>query len=160
MNNLSDLITDVTLLRSLAVLGVKGGAKLFGGAATSRGLSYEADALFEAGKNRAGGVVWYSTGKVFAEDVEALARQAHGAGSNRITILTGAHGSSEGVLTAERVFFETDVALRQSISNLKVIDVTKLSQWQLELVLNREGTVIFGVCNGSANSAVIKALAH
>lgn len=111
----------------------------------------EVDTLFVSAPNKSGGRVWASTAEVTQDDFAGFVAKSEG----RVTVLTGTHGTPRGGLVPERGFFEEDLnTWAGQTANVKLIDVSKLSARQMNLVLNRDGDIICGWCFSAKNSAV------
>jgi RHS repeat-associated protein len=104
--------------------------------------------IFSRTKNAAGGEVWTSTGTIVQSDFAGIVNGA--VMRNRtVNILTGAHGSPEGVITAERFFFDSDMAKFSGMDGVNVFDVTSLTPAEISAFLRGEGTTIGAFCNSA-----------
>jgi RHS repeat-associated protein len=173
---LSELFTEIGVAAGTAGLGfwaksADGAQKLArlaklvdefrtSGSAAERGIgkSLNAPNLFSV-PNQGGGRVWLSTTKISQDDFARLV--AAGQKEGRVTILTGTHGTPGGTLVPERAFFQEDLATWASQThNVKLIDVTKLTPRQMQIVINRDGRVICAWCYSEKSIAVQSALEH
>ncbi|WP_127570497.1 hypothetical protein [Paenibacillus xylaniclasticus] len=77
---------------------------------------------------------------------------------SQIPFLTGAHGTIDGTLIKEFKFFEDDLARWGNKANIKVQDITTLSESKLAELLKGQGTIDCGWCYSERSQAVLKAL--
>jgi RHS repeat-associated protein len=134
------------------------GSRVATGAA-KRGIGRSVNAPnFYSVPNQGGGRVWLSTTPVDQADFARLVTAGQREG--RVTVLTGTHGTPGGALVPERAFFQEDLATWASqTANVKLIDVTRLSPRQMQIVMNRDGRVVCGWCYSGNSTAVQSALA-
>ncbi|HEU4390025.1 MAG TPA: hypothetical protein VFV34_19645, partial [Blastocatellia bacterium] len=113
-----------------------------------------------------GGRLWLSkgliTGKTFAKFVEATRRK-----DTWVTILTATHGDRWGRIGMGELWGEAQLFLREDIAaiarnghaaKVRVLDVTRLSEKELRLVLSGGGDIYAGWCNSSLSRAINRAL--
>jgi hypothetical protein len=104
--------------------------------------------IFSKTRNAAGGEVWTSTGNIVQSDFASIVNSGVLRGRS-INILSGAHGSPSGLITAERLFLQDDVAVFGRFPGVNVFDVTALTPGEISGLLRGEGTTIGAFCNSA-----------
>jgi hypothetical protein len=99
--------------------------------------------------NAAGGEIRTATGDIVQSDFASIVNSGLMKGGP-VNILSGAHGSASGVITAERAFLNADVAAFGRMPGVNVLDVTRMTPGQINSVLSGEGTTIGAFCNSGA----------
>lgn len=116
----------------------------------SRGVSAEGG-IFTKTTNAAGGDVITSVGNITQNDVATHVNSALYNGD--VNILSGVHGTPEGLMPPEPSFFASDVARFGDIEGVTVHDITAMSTDEITSVLQSPGTTIGAFCNSGPRLA-------
>lgn len=90
-----------------------------------------------------------STGTITQQEVATAVNGAMYE-SGPVNVLTGAHGSPAGVMTADRDLFNADVQRFAGLPGDIVQDVTRMTPGQIKQTVTGPGTTIGGFCNSAA----------
>ncbi len=113
---------------------VRGGVNRFGG-------------MFKPVTNEAGGEAILCEGSIEQSDFGSYVNSGLMKG-NQVNILSGAHGTEEGVMTAEPAFFNADQEAFGGLEGVTVHDAMSLSPQQMSGMLNAPNTTTIGAfCN-------------
>jgi RHS repeat-associated protein len=115
----------------------------------ARGLSRFGGSFLPAEATPGGGKLVLSTGTITQQEVATAVNGAMYEGGP-INILTGAHGSPAGVMTADRAMFTADVQRFGGLPGVSVQDVTRMTPGQIKQPISGPGTTIGGFCNSAA----------
>ncbi|AKG33268.1 hypothetical protein [Paenibacillus durus] len=105
-------------------------------------------------KNEAGGTIFVSTDKIKQKHFANLVDEAEGS----VNILTGAHGTIDGTLIAEKTFFDSDLLKWGEKQNVKILDINELSADQISQIVNSDGITICGWCYSERSLDILKAM--
>lgn len=123
--------------------------------------------------NRNGGTVVLSTEPITGNSFINTLDYYNSQGRN-VVILSGSHGSatgesglganrllfkkSENAFCAERSFYNEDVNTAKSYNNVKVYDITRMSDRKFKKILNSEDVTICAWCYSERSNDVINAV--
>ncbi len=116
---------------------------------SSRGLSDSGGVIEQSDRNAAGGRIFTSTGTIRQKDFTSIVNSGLMQGEH-VTILTGGHGLPNGEIVADQSLFDDDRARFGSMPGVTVLDVTKMTNEERDLAMNRPGMIIGGFCNSRA----------
>ncbi|OPG04722.1 sugar-binding protein [Streptomyces sp. GKU 895] len=105
-------------------------------------------ASWQEGSNAAGGRVFTSNKVITQNDFVSIVNDARKRGDD-IHILTGTHGSSDGIMTAERRFHAEDISRFGDFPGVTVHDVPSMSPEEISGVLQSPGTIIGAFCHSA-----------
>ncbi|WP_143665024.1 hypothetical protein [Streptomyces sp. TLI_55] len=103
---------------------------------------------WQEGSNAAGGRVFTSNKVIAQNDFVSIVNDARKRGDD-IHILTGAHGSSDGIMTAERRFYAEDISRFGDFPGVTVHHVPSMSPEDISGVLQSPGTIIGAFCHSA-----------
>ena len=117
--------------------------------ASKRGLNDYGGSLDETSRNSAGGRVYTATGKIDQNDLTGPVQGAVMRGDD-VNILTGVHGTPDGSTIPHRPFFEDDMTTFGDLPGVTVHDISRMSDDEVQGVLNKPGVVIGAFCDSRA----------
>lgn len=78
--------------------------------------------------------------------------------TGEVKILTGTHGNVDGGFDPEIEFFNSDFARWGSQSNVKILNITKMTEEQIAEVVNSNSTIVCAWCYSERSTVLLKAL--
>ena len=131
---------------TIATSGAGGAAE--DGALATRGMS-EYGGIFSKTTNAAGGEVWTSVGDIAQKDFATFVNQGVMQG-REVKILSGGHGTLEGIFKPELSMFEFDAATLGQYEGVQVLNFAEMSPAAITEIVNGPGVIIGGFCNSGA----------
>jgi RHS repeat-associated protein len=108
-----------------------------------------------------GGRIWASTTEISAAHVDDLTQRLVSRGVPGVDIISGTHGDTGGFLNRfmrESKFFVEDFGAAPAARNVNVHDITKMSDAQLQQVLDSPNEVILAWCHSERTRRIMNVL--